>query len=296
MSQIKKNTYEQYFEQINDEFNLLNKRLKLLIKHPTALGNETESILRDFLKTYIPKHYSIGHGFIFKKNNEISKQCDIIIYDSSFFPPIFKRGDFVIVSPEAVMTVIEVKTEIGKGETLESALDNIKSARQLNNRISGLIFAYSGSGVVSMMNAISSCNGVNKVCLQELFDLMVILDKQYCIMPKRSDTGDPLFSMECAKLNDYPKFILSADRTGKRGCYILFYYILRQIQGYVYNNFINTGMMGSAFTSDFDSVSLTTPEGITTEGYFDKNKGQIDKLVAERFYDEKGEFMGISLK
>jgi hypothetical protein len=53
----------------------------------------------------------------------MSRQCDILIYDVSRFPPIFRDGDFVIARPEAVEAVIEVKGSLSRKE-LQSALES----------------------------------------------------------------------------------------------------------------------------------------------------------------------------
>ena len=39
----------------------------------------------------------------------VSRQCDILIYDVARFPPVFRDGEFVVVRPEAVRAVIEVR-------------------------------------------------------------------------------------------------------------------------------------------------------------------------------------------
>lgn len=293
MSKSNVNPFEKYFGNIDEEFNLLNKRLKELIKHPTALGTENESILREFLKNHIPGHYSIGHGFVFKNEDEISKQCDVIIYDSNFFPPIFKRGDFVIVLPESVMTVIEVKEKLSKGKNLTLAIDNIKSVRKLNDRISGLIFAYTGSTPVSILNAITNYNKNNKIDLRNIFDLMLILDKEYCIFPKHVNTDTPLFSIDGKNTGYADQFVLCTDVTEAKSIYLLFYYIMRQIRTYVLNAFIK---FQSHFKSEFEFVPLTIPGGLSNKGYFDEHKNKIVKLIGDIKHNDKDEFIGISME
>jgi len=296
MSLNNENPFEKYFESINAEFILMNQQLAKLITHPVAIGTENESLLRTFIKNYIPKHYSVGHGFIFKGVDNISRQCDIIIYDSSFFPPLFKRDDFVVLVPESVMTVIEVKTNITKGKnSLGSAVENIKSVRKLNPRISGLIFGYNGSSAVNILNALAEYNKLHGMKLEEIFELLIVLDKDYCINPKSSDDKEVLFNLDCAKLNKYPEFILSTQKTHERSFYLFFYYVLRQIRVYIYNSFINTGLSTSVFADDFSFVPLTLSSGINIKGYFDNNEKEIKKLSGCKKYNDQGKFVGISL-
>ena len=293
--QGKEHPFESYFQQINDEFNLTSTRLKRLIKNRVALGAENEVILREFLKNYIPKHYSVGHGFILNSSDEIINQCDIIIYDSSFFSPLFKQGDFVVLQPEAVMSVIEVKTKIKPGKSfLSSAIDNIRSARKLNSRISGIIFAYGGSYPVTILNDIAEYYKDNKPNLKEVFELMVNLDRGYCIVPKGLDDGQVLFNFDVAVKNTDTAFVLDPLATEKRSFYLFFYYILRQIRSYIFNSFIATGKV-SPLKNEFSFIPALPHGGLHWKSYFDTHKDKITKLLGESKFDDKGDYLGVLL-
>lgn len=63
----------------------------------------------------------------------LSKQCDILVYDASSFPVIFRDEDFVVPRPESVKAVIEVKDSLSKKEVascLEGILDFGKKWRE----------------------------------------------------------------------------------------------------------------------------------------------------------------------
>lgn len=91
------------------------------------------------IREYIPKNYDVANGFVLFVHNateerkikkgfdplnmgsySVSRQCDIIVYDSSTIPVIFKDDDFVIVRPESVRCIIEVKSKANRKE-----VDNI---------------------------------------------------------------------------------------------------------------------------------------------------------------------------
>jgi hypothetical protein len=55
----------------------------------------------------------------------VSRQCDVLVYDATRYPVVFRDGDFVIIRPEAVRAVIEVKGSLSKPQTLK-ALDSFK--------------------------------------------------------------------------------------------------------------------------------------------------------------------------
>lgn len=120
--------------------------------HYPSVGRYKEKLLANTISEYIPKNFEVGTGFVLfpmepklsELNNPdfdhlnmgahvLSKQCDIIVYDSSAFPVVFRDGDFVVVRPESVKSVIEVKGSINRKEissTLKSFHDFGKKWRE----------------------------------------------------------------------------------------------------------------------------------------------------------------------
>jgi len=106
---------ENYFFLLSQEFDLRIKQAKEFIKnHNPSLGAINEEILRKFLKDHLPKWVEVAQGFILSKDGTLSTQCDIIIYNSNFYAPLYRVNDLVIVPPESVIHVIEVKTKINQ--------------------------------------------------------------------------------------------------------------------------------------------------------------------------------------
>lgn len=104
-----------YFRLVSEELlNRLSQTRHFIKKHNPTIGILTEELLRTFLKTYLPKNISVEQGFIMSKDGILSKQCDIIIYDSISYPPLYRINEIVIVPEDAVLIVIEVKTTINK--------------------------------------------------------------------------------------------------------------------------------------------------------------------------------------
>lgn len=72
-----------YFELVSQELLIKLAQVKSFItKHNPTIGVLTEEILRDFLKTHLPNFVSVEQGFIMGDDGMLSKQCDILIYDS----------------------------------------------------------------------------------------------------------------------------------------------------------------------------------------------------------------------
>lgn len=115
---------ESYHKSISEEFKVCQNRVRNIIGeiHWGEDGRYKEIILMNILRRYLPKHISVGTGFILCSNGGISKQIDLVIYDNRY-PVIFSEGDFVIVSPNNVLGIIEVKTKI-PSNMIPSVLDS----------------------------------------------------------------------------------------------------------------------------------------------------------------------------
>ncbi len=57
-----------------------------LLHHPGELGTDREEVVRNFLRSYIPRRFEVSTGFIFDANGKLSEQLDIIIADSLVCP------------------------------------------------------------------------------------------------------------------------------------------------------------------------------------------------------------------
>ena len=131
---LEKTSEEKYLDLIKEEFFTKIERVKLFTNHAPSIGFGNEEVLRNFLKTHIPERFAVGTGFVYLDNNNVSKQCDLLIYDQVNYAPFFKEGDFVIIHPEAVAAVIEVKTTLSKRELYDS-IENIRSVKEVAKKV-----------------------------------------------------------------------------------------------------------------------------------------------------------------
>ena len=109
----------EYFESITKEISSMKNRIRNFIGgvHWQTDGEWKEAILRSILRRYLPLTTGVGKGFITTKDGP-SSQIDILLYDTTK-PILFKDGDFVLVTPDSVVGVIEVKTRIKRHELNE---------------------------------------------------------------------------------------------------------------------------------------------------------------------------------
>jgi hypothetical protein len=137
----------QYFQALSGEVKSLQNRVRNFIdgSHWLTDGEWKESVLRSMLRRHLPKSVEVGRGFIVSATGN-SGQIDVLIY-SSDTPVLFRDGDLVFVTPDAVLGVIEVKSNIASPASLRKALRQLaRNARfaarkKWNEKFFGL-FAY----------------------------------------------------------------------------------------------------------------------------------------------------------
>jgi hypothetical protein len=85
-----------------------------------ADGEWKESVLRSLLRRYLPAGIEPLRGYVVTGSSS-SKQIDVLLYDSRV-PVLFRDGDLVFITPDAVRGIIEVKTRIDNRQQLARAL------------------------------------------------------------------------------------------------------------------------------------------------------------------------------
>lgn len=111
-----------FLTSIIDELIEKSKRVELLINHGGVIGSYREDLLMNLLQKYLPSKFSVSSGFV----EGCIRQIDIIVYDSHNYIPLFKENNIVIVKPESVRAIIEVKSTL-RAKDLDESLDLIHS-------------------------------------------------------------------------------------------------------------------------------------------------------------------------
>ena len=106
-------------------------RLDQLIgeKHWLTVGTYKEALVRGLLRERLPRRLEVGTGFVVARDGEkreMSRQLDVLVWDSSEHMPLFRDGEFVVIVPEACVAAIEVKGNLTKTE-LRDAIENLDS-------------------------------------------------------------------------------------------------------------------------------------------------------------------------
>jgi len=121
----------------------------------TGPGTHCEVLLRDFLRQYLPSWVGVDKGFVFGRTNRWveeeeeddddddkasgstvavekelhSPEIDILIHDTLLHRPLFRLEDFVIVQPEAVLGVIQVKRTLSTNQ-FRSGISNVVNTKR----------------------------------------------------------------------------------------------------------------------------------------------------------------------
>lgn len=146
-----------YHRTTSSELLALTNKVRSLITHWGEDGRYKEAVLKNVIGRFLPEKYLIGTGFVIKQTENrgehlSSRQIDLIIYDDAS-PVLFKEGDFVILTPDAVRGIIEVKANLqnqGVTGVLRQANENgqfILSGKEdkTQNFFNG-VFSYDGFG------------------------------------------------------------------------------------------------------------------------------------------------------
>jgi hypothetical protein len=92
-----------------------NEDEKKLI-HPGEFGTYRESICKDFLRLLTPRRLEISSGFLINDSEEISTQCDIIIYDAQSTALIENSDRQRFFPVETTVGVGEIKSNLSKSD------------------------------------------------------------------------------------------------------------------------------------------------------------------------------------
>lgn len=108
---------EKYSNRINDKIRADYGVIEEVVSHAPSIGNYYERILASNLMEYIPSNWKSGTGFIFDDVHvSTSPQIDILVYEDNTLTPIFRAGDLVVVRPEQVIGIVEVKKRLTLGD------------------------------------------------------------------------------------------------------------------------------------------------------------------------------------
>ena len=129
---------EQYYRKIQEKVLVQRDIINSLIKDQRVIGDYYEAIIRDVIRENVAEAFAVGRGVVLSEEGQTSRECDIIVYNAAAYGPLFKSGEIVVISPEAVRCVVEVKGTLTNSH-LSDAVKNLSSVNELRGGIWKLI-------------------------------------------------------------------------------------------------------------------------------------------------------------
>lgn len=80
----------------------------------TVKGRLRELFISKLLKKFLSSQFGIGSGIIINQAGKMSKQIDIIIYDTRILPPFIEEQEIGVYPVESVLAAIEVRSRVDK--------------------------------------------------------------------------------------------------------------------------------------------------------------------------------------
>lgn len=231
---------KRFLQAIADEIVSKSNRIELLVQHNVTKGNYREELFRGILKKYLPKKYEVATGFI----EGCKRQCDILIYDSQNFSPLFREGDLVVLPEKAVRAIIEVKSTLDSNQ-LADAMDllgevarhrntaapifkgifafkkDIQNESTIANNIANFYHSFDDSGVVTkdilyLFETVNSVCVLNEQCL--IIDVLDYKQTDETVRPRfySIHSENPDLKPYCASFFNELFSFLDVDKHAKK--------------------------------------------------------------------------------
>ncbi len=155
-SQIYEKIFERHIEQFvglfSEDSSVIYRNEKNKLIHPGEYGRYREDACKNLLRLILDKSVNISDGFIFTADNDITTQCDIIIYNADI-SPIIADGISRMFPSEEVIMIGEIKSTLSKQ-------DFISALRKLADNKKRIIDGRKGNGFSPAKYGIESYNTV----------------------------------------------------------------------------------------------------------------------------------------
>lgn len=107
--------------------------------HQGVKGQARErAVIREFLRPYLPKRFSIGTGLIVDSVGHVSKQQDVVVFDELNFPVLQDHDETKLFFSEQVLVSIEVKSTLDHN-AIQDMVEKSMSLASLQRRSSGTV-------------------------------------------------------------------------------------------------------------------------------------------------------------
>jgi hypothetical protein len=97
-----------------------------------VFGNyvDRHNYFEGFLRERLPQRYSVGKGEVVTPENQVSKQLDLVVFDSFECPKLFSSEAHSIFPIESIYGAISIKSNLKSGDLID-AYENIASLKRV---------------------------------------------------------------------------------------------------------------------------------------------------------------------
>ena len=143
-----------YYRKVQEKVLVQRDIICSLLKDPRIIGDYYEAIVRDWIREMVSGAFAVGRGVVLAADGRASRECDIIVYSAVEYGPLFVSDDIVVVSPEAVRAVIQVKGTVSL-DNLGEAISSLSAVDALRPGIWKFIVGFKTN--VAYQNLVTLC-------------------------------------------------------------------------------------------------------------------------------------------
>jgi hypothetical protein len=199
---------DSYFNALGETMSRESRLMADVYRHPGKLGENRESLLVNFLETYLPARFSVGSGFALF-GSDLSTQQDVVVYDRVDNPVLFPKAAAPLFPPSSLYALAEVKSQLTTRELKETARKATRFKHELRCSFANhpeppatealsMLFAFeSALDLARILEELKAVEDENGVDMRDRLDMICVLGQGIVIggsLMYVTSTGQPLLA------------------------------------------------------------------------------------------------------
>ena len=165
-SQIYEKIFERNIEQFvglfSEDSSIIYRNEKNKLIHPGEYGKYREEACKNLLRLILDKNVELSDGFVFTSDNNITTQCDIIIYNANI-SPIIADGISRMFPAEEVRIIGEIKSTLSKQDYISALRKLADNKKKIIEGRRGVLSAKIGPEYQNTIGSFLVCNKLDFV-------------------------------------------------------------------------------------------------------------------------------------
>lgn len=211
-SQIYEKIFERNIEQFvalfSEDSSVIYRNEKNKLIHPGEYGRYREDACKNLLRLILDKSVDLSDGFVFTSDNNITTQCDIIIYNANI-SPIIADGISRMFPAEEVRIIGEIKSTLSKQDYISALRKLADNKKKIIEGRKGVLSVKKGPEYQNTIGSFLVCNKLDfnydNITYEEIYEN---IDRAYW--------HNAILSVEDACFNYQLKFSDFSEKTRKK--------------------------------------------------------------------------------